>query len=415
MANSAQARPVEEPHPITGITQTEAMHTLIAGFLGWTLDAFDFFVLVFVLPTVAKEFHRSVADLAFTITATLALRPIGAFAFGWLADRYGRRVPLMIDVIFYSAIEVASGLAPSYGWFLFLRALYGIGMGGEWGVGASLSMEAAPPKWRGLLSGLLQEGYAVGYLMAAAAYFFVFPHFGWRPMFFLGGAPALLTLYIRTKVPESKAWERSRPEPKDIIGAIRRNLRRFLYLVGLMTTMSLISHGTQDLYPTFLEKGRGFDPRTVATIAITYNLGALAGGFTFGWLSDSFGRRRAMITAALLGVLVVPLWSYPESRVLLTIGAFLMQFMVQGVFGVIPAHLAEMSPPEARGLFSGMAYQLGVLLASPAAYGEALIAQHLSYGASLALVATTVLLADAFMIAIGSERRGTNLHAEPGT
>ncbi len=411
MANRAQAR-ADEPHPITGITQTEAMHTLIAGFLGWTLDAFDFFVLVFVLPTVAKEFHRSVADLAFTITATLALRPIGAFAFGWLADRYGRRVPLMVDVIFYSAIEVASGLAPSYGWFLFLRALYGIGMGGEWGVGASLTMEAAPPRWRGLLSGLLQEGYAVGYLMAAAAYFLIFPHFGWRPMFFLGGAPAMLTLYIRTKVPESKAWERSRAEPKDIIGSIRRNLRRFLYLVGLMTTMSLISHGTQDLYPTFLEKGRGFDPRTVATIAIIYNLGALAGGLTFGWLSDSLGRRRAMIAAALAGVCIVPLWSYPESRVLLTIGAFLMQFMVQGVFGVIPAHLAEMSPPEARGLFSGMAYQLGVLLASPAAYGEALIAQHLSYGASLALVATIVLLADAFMIAIGNERKGTNLHAE---
>jgi SHS family lactate transporter-like MFS transporter len=413
MTTAASTR-APQPHPVTGITRTQATHTLIASFLGWTLDAFDFFVLVFVLPTVAKEFHRSVADLAFTITATLALRPIGAFAFGWMADRYGRRVPLMIDVIFYSAIEVASGLAPSYGWFLFFRALYGIGMGGEWGVGASLAMEAAPPRWRGFLSGLLQEGYAVGYLLAAAAYFVVFPRFGWRPLFFLGGAPALLTLYIRTKVPESKAWERARPAPRAIIGAIRRNLRRFLYLVALMTTMSLISHGTQDLYPTFLEKGRGFDPRTVATIAIIYNLGALIGGLTFGWLSDHLGRRRAMIAAALAGVCIVPLWSYPESRVLLTIGAFLMQFMVQGVFGVIPAHLAEMSPPEARGLFSGMAYQLGVLFASGAAYGEALIAQRLGYGAALALIATIVLIADAIMIAIGSERKGSELSAAAG-
>jgi MFS transporter, SHS family, lactate transporter len=243
-----------KPQPQSGIAinTSAAVHTLVASFLGWTLDAFDFFVLVFVLPTVAREFHRSVADVAFTITATLALRPIGALIFGWIADRYGRRTPLMIDIVFYSVIEVASGLAPSYGWFLCCRALYGIGMGGEWGVGASLAMEAVPRRWRGLLSGLLQEGYAVGYLMAAAAYFLVFPHFGWRPLFFIGGAPALLTLYIRAKVPESMTWQRSRPEPGAIASAIRRHSPRFLYLVALMTAMSLISHGTQDLYPTFL-------------------------------------------------------------------------------------------------------------------------------------------------------------------
>jgi len=392
---------------------TGAAHAVAASFLGWTLDAFDFFVLVFVLPAVAKEFHKSVADLAFTLTATLAMRPLGAFIFGWLADRYGRRIPLMVDLIFYSVMEVASGLAPSYRWFLVLRALYGIGMGGEWGVGAALAMEAVPARWRGLLSGMLQEGYAVGYLLAAAAYFFVFPHFGWRPMFFLGGLPALLTLYIRAKVPESRVWERSRPAPGAILGAIRRNFRRFLYLVALMTMMSLISHGTQDLYPTFLQKGRGLEPRTVATIAIIYNIGALIGGLTFGWLSDHLGRRRAMIGAALAGVAIVPLWVYPQSLVWLTAGAFLMQFMVQGVFGVIPAHLAEMSPAEARGLFAGMAYQLGVLFASGAAYVEALIAQRLSYGAALALVATVVLLGDAIMIALGTERKGSELHAEP--
>jgi MFS transporter, SHS family, lactate transporter len=309
---------------------------------------------------------------------------------------------------------VASGLAPSYRWFLLLRALYGIGMGGEWGVGAALAMESAPARWRGFLSGLLQEGYAVGYILAAAAYFLVFPHFGWRPMFFLGGLPALLTLYIRAKVPESQVWERSRPAPGAVLRTLRRNFRRFLYLVALMTMMSLISHGTQDLYPTFLEKGRGLEPRTVATIAIIYNIGALIGGLTVGWLSDHLGRRRAMICAALAGVAIVPLWVYPQSLVWLTAGAFLMQFMVQGVFGVIPAHLAEMSPAEARGLFAGMAYQLGVLFASSAAYIEALIAQHLTYGAALALVATVVLLGDAIVIGLGGERRGSELHADFG-
>lgn len=398
-----------EPRPT--LTASEAGHTLAASFLGWMLDAFDFFVLVFVVPAVAREFHKSVADIAFTITATLAMRPLGALIFGWMADRYGRRIPLMIDVIFYSVIEVASGLAPSYGWFLFLRALYGIGMGGEWGVGATIAMEAVPVRWRGLLSGMLQEGYAVGYLFAAAAYYIIFPHYGWRPLFFIGGAPALLTFYIRTKVPESKAWEAVQPPASAIIGAIRDNLKLFAYLVVLMTAMSLISHGTQDLYPTFLEKGRGLNPKTVATMAIIYNVGALAGGLIFGLLSDRIGRRRAMASATLLALLVVPLWIYPHSLVWLTAGAFLMQFMVQGAFGAIPAHLAELSPAKVRGLFSGMAYQLGVLFASSVAYAEALLAQRFSYGTALVMVASTVLLTAAIVISLGSERKGFDLHA----
>jgi MFS transporter, SHS family, lactate transporter len=408
MSSGISAAPIG---PSGGLSRSEAIHTLVASFLGWTLDAFDFFVLVFVLPAISAEFHRSVADIAFTITATLALRPVGALIFGWLADRYGRRRPLMADVILFSVIEFASGLAPSYGWFLILRAIYGIGMGGEWGVGASIAMEAIPPRWRGMLSGMLQEGYAVGYLLAAAAYFLVFPHFGWRPMFFIGGAPALLTLYIRSKVPESKAWERVRPAAGAIGIAIRRNIGLFAYLVLLMTMMNLVSHGTQDLYPTFLEKGRALEPKAVAIIAVIYNVGALAGGLTFGWLSDRLGRRRAMVAAVLMGVAIVPLWIYPQSTILLTVGAFLMQFMVQGAWGIIPAHLVELSPPAVRGLFSGLAYQLGVFFAANAAYVEALIAQHLGYAAALALVASTVLSLDAIVISLGHERKGSDLHA----
>lgn len=392
--------------PITA----DAVHTLIASFLGWTLDAFDFFVLIFVLPTVAKDFHRSVADIAFTITATLALRPVGALIFGWCADRYGRRTPLMVDVVFYSIIEVMSGLAPSYRWFLFLRALYGIGMGGEWGVGASIAMEAVPARWRGMLSGMLQEGYAVGYLLAAAAYFLVFPRYGWRPLFFLGGIPALLTLYIRAKVPESQAFTRNRPAPGVIWRAIQRNFRRFLYVVVLMTMMNLVSHGTQDMYPTFLKLQRGLDPRTIATVAIIYNIGALLGGLFFGYLSDRIGRRRAMIAAVLCALAAVPIWIYPRSLLWLTAGAFLMQFMVQGAWGAIPAHLAELSPPEVRGLFAGLAYQLGVLFAANAALVEALIADHLGYAMALALVAAIVLGGDAIVIALGPEQPGSDLH-----
>lgn len=392
------------------LTRSEATHTLLASFLGWTLDAFDFFVLVFVLPRIARDFHKSVADIAFTITVTLAMRPLGALLFGWMADRYGRRIPLMLDVLFYSVVEVLSGLAPSYSAFLFLRALYGIGMGGEWGVGASLAMEAVPPKWRGFFSGLLQEGYAVGYLLAAGAFFFVFPRFGWRAMFFIGGAPALLTLYIRTKVPESQAWESTRPSTRQILGSIRKHLPMFLYLTALMTMMNFVSHGTQDMYPTFLEKQRALGPRGVATIAIIYNFGALLGGVTFGYFSDRLGRRRSMATAVVLALLIIPLWIAPASLVLLTLGAFLMQFMVQGAWGIIPAHLAELSPPEVRGLFSGLTYQLGVLFAANAAFIEALIAERFDYGTALTMVAIAVFVLAAIAIVLGPERRGGDLH-----
>ena len=320
----------------------------------------------------------------------------------------------MADIMFYSVVEVLSGLAPSYRTFLVLRALYGAGMGGEWGVGASLAMEAVSARSRGFFSGLLQEGYAVGYLLAAAAYFFVFPRFGWRALFFLGGVPALLTLYIFAKVPESEAWERTRPGAGEIVGAIRANLPSFVYLVVLMTMMNFISHGTQDLYPTFLQKQRGLDSRTVATIALIYNVGALSGGLIFGYLSDRWGRRRSMATAAILGALIVPAWIYPSTLAMLAVGAFLMQFMVQGAWGVIPAHLAELSPPEVRGLFSGFAYQLGVLFASSAAFGEALLAERMGYAGALAMVATIVLIVAAIVIMAGGERKGSALHAGAG-
>ncbi len=399
-------------HPVA--PHAKAGHALAASFLGWMLDAFDFFVLVFVLPAVAEEFHRSVADVAYTITLTLAMRPIGALLFGWLADRYGRRIPLMIDVVFYSVVEILSGLAPDYTTFVWLRALYGIGMGGEWGVGASLAMEAVPAKRRGLSSGLLQEGYAVGYLLAAAAYFFVFPAFGWRALFFLGGAPALLALYIRSHVPESPAWQRTRPDTQRILRTVFENRGRFLYLIALMTMLTLMSHGTQDIYPTFLEKERGLTARTVATIAIVYNVGALCGGLLFGGLSDRFGRRRSMVAGALCGFVAIPFWIFAASPWALAAGAFAMQFMVQGAWGVVPAHLTELSPAEVRGLFPGLAYQFGVLLASGAPYLEARLAAEIGYANALGLVAAVALLGGAAVIALGREHAAVDFDAPEG-
>ena len=388
------------------VPASDYVSALIASFLGWTLDAFDFFILVFVLPSVAKDFGKSIPDLALTITVTLAFRPVGALIFGLLADRYGRRLPLMIDLVFYSVVEVLSGLAPNYTTFLVLRALFGIGMGGEWGIGASLAMEKVPPRWRGVLSGFLQEGYATGYLLAACCYFFVFPRWGWRPMFFIGGLPALLALFVRFRVKESKVWEKKKAESWAHLGrGIAAQWRLFLYLVALMTAMVGVAHGTQDMYPTFLKVERGFSAQTVAKIAVIYNVGALIGGIAFGLVSDRYGRRFTMITSLLLGVLVIPLWAYAPTAAGLVTGAFLLQFMVQGAWGVIPAHITELSPDSVRGFLPGFAYQCGVLLAGSVAYVEAVFAQRTSYANAMALTAVTVFLLAAVVAARGPERR----------
>jgi len=388
------------------VERANQRNALIAGFLGWTLDAFDFFVLVLVVPAVARDFHRSIPDIALTLTATLAMRPVGALTFGLMADRYGRRLPLMLDILFYSIVEVLSGLAPNYAVFFFLRLLYGIGMGGEWGVGASLAMESVPVKWRGILSGLLQEGYACGYLLAAVAYYLVFPHWGWRPLFFIGGLPALLTLFIRAKVKEPAAWHSSRTDWHTYWRSILRNWRRFLYLVLLMAMMNLISHGTQDLYPTFLQRQRHFSPHETSTITVISMVGAICGGLAVGLLSDRRGRRRAMVTAVLLAGVLIPPWAFAPNRLLIVVGAFLMQFMVQGAWGVVPAHINELSPDQNRGFFPGFAYQVGVLCASGIAYFESLLGEHLSYSQSLGIFMMGAMLIGAIVIALGPEAKG---------
>ncbi|MGH7627438.1 MAG: MFS transporter [Gemmatimonadaceae bacterium] len=378
-----------------------------AGFLGWTLDAFDFFLVVLTLTSIGAEFGRSDEAMTLSLTLTLAFRPVGAFIFGLLADRYGRRLPLIIDLVFFSVVEVLTGFAPNFTTFLVLRALYGIGMGGEWGVGASLAMEKAPRARRGVLSGLLQEGYAAGYLLAAVCYFFVFPRWGWRPLFFIGGLPALLAIYVRLKVKESEVWERTKHASWGELGrGILSHWRLFLYLTVLMAMMNFVSHGTQDLYPTFLERGWGFTPHQRSALTAFSMIGAILGGVLVGHFSDRIGRRKAIVVALGLAVLCIPLWAFAPSVTVLVAGAFLMQFMVQGAWGVIPAHITELSPDSVRGFLPGFAYQCGVLIASSIAFLEALLAAHTSYATSMALIAFIVCVGAMLAAGLGWERRG---------
>jgi SHS family lactate transporter-like MFS transporter len=392
---------------------SNARNAVLAGFLGWTLDAFDFFVLVFAVSAIAKDLGHSIPSIALTITASLCTRPVGAFIFGLLADRYGRRWVLIANIVFYSAMEVMSGLATSYAMFFAFRLLYGIGMGGNWGVGASLAMESVPAKWRGMVSGLLQEGYAVGNLLAAFTYYTVFPVWGWRAMFFVGAVPALLTIFICLKVKESEAWHQSRANWPAYRKAIFGNAKLFFYLVALMAVMNFISHGTQDLYPTFLQRQRHFNVNTTALITAISMFGAVLGGLTFGHWSNRLGRRRTMVTAVLLAVLMIPLWVLAPNKPLIMAGAFLMQFMVQGAWGVIPAHINELSPAPLRGFFPGFAYQLGVLIASTIAYIEAVLGEHFSYAASMGGLAALVLLVGAVIISAGPEAKGISFVSEP--
>jgi len=442
---------------VRGLTRHQ-WSAVAASFLGWTLDAFDFFLMVFMFKAIAAEFHADIARVVVASTLTLAARPFGALVFGMAADTFGRRPVLMTNVVLYSAIELASAFAPTLAALLLLRALFGFAMGGVWGVGASLALESIPPKTRGLISGLLQEGYAAGYLIASAVFFFLFDRIGWRGMFIVGAAPALLAVFIQLSVKESPAFEARRSEPRArstpmllVLGVValamalgpatvgpalkipaltwiylidvplalaglwffRRHWRMALYVIVLMSAFNLFSHGTQDLYPTFLQKGLGFGTGVTGALAIVANVGAIGGGLLFGGISQSFGRRRGIVVAALASLIIIPLWAFSHTAALLAVGAFLMQFMVQGAWGIIPVHLNELSPHDARGAFPGYAYQIGNLIASGNAVWQAQLAEgrHNDYGFALAVVAAASAVAIVAWTVFGPERREADLGA----
>ena len=397
----------------TSTAETRNTRKAVAtGFLGWTIDAFDFFVLVFCVSAIAKDFGRSVPDVALTITASLMTRPIGAFVFGLLADRFGRRPILIANIAFYTLMEVLSGLAPSYTAFFVLRLLYGVGMGGNWGVGASLALESVPVRWRGIASGILQEGYAAGNGLAAIAYFTIFPYLGWRAMFFVGAIPALITILLCVGVRESRAWHESRTDAATYRAVLFSNWKLFLYVCLIMSAMNFTSHGTQDMYPTFLQSQRGFSPQDTSIVTFIGVLGAIIGGVTLGHFSNTCGRRRMIASVTVCGLLVIPLWILAPTKPLLMLGAFLMQVSVQGAWGAIPAHINELSPPEARGFFPGFAYQIGVLVASGSAYIEARFAQAFSYSTAMGVIAALVLLLAAVTVGLGPEKRGREFVSE---
>jgi len=381
-----------------------------AAVLGWTMDAFDYFLVVLVYADIAKSFHVSLTKMAFLTTATLIMRPVGAMIFGWWSDRRGRRIPLLVDVAFYSVVGFACAFAPNYSVLLVLRLLYGIGMGGEWGLGAALAMEKIPAERRGLFSGILQQGYAMGYLLAAVVYLLIsnFTDWGWRGLFAFSLLPALVSLWLRSRVRESEVWQRTRARhtsPAKILFSATI-LRRLVYLVALMTAFNWMSHGTQDIYPTFLKEGLHFSGNTALGVAILYNTGALIGGTVMGAASERFGRRRTIIFCAVLGLPLIPLFAYSTALGMVCLGSFLMQMMVQGAWGVIPAHLTELSPDEIRGFYPGVTYQLGNCIAAFNLPIQQALARSHSYSFALSVTLIPVFCAVIALTAVGKEARG---------
>ncbi len=413
----------------TRLTSTQRS-TLLACFLGWSLDAFDYFLLTLCLRDVAAEFHVGLAAVAEATFWTLAMRPVGALLFGWMAERWGRRPTLMVNVVSFSVFELLSAFAPTLPLFFLCRALFGVAMGGEWGVGAALALEVLPAERRGFFSGLLQEGYVIGNLLAAALFGLLYPHLHgsglvapWRVLFMLGALPALLVFYLRARVPESSAWLSRRQAERgaqqrgtSALGgrALWGNLSLLAFLAVLMTAFTALSHGTQDLYPSFLGRDRGFSPGYIGLLTAIGDVGAVAGGVVCGTLSERWGRRRTIIAAALLSLPVIPLWSSSSARSLtvLALGGFLMQFMVQGAWGVIPAHLNELAPGPVRAIFPGFAYQLGNLLSSKNNVLQAKLAAN-SFGGRLGPVLGRTVIVAALLVAlltlVGREARGTSL------
>jgi MFS transporter, SHS family, lactate transporter len=391
------------------------LHAYAAALGGWSLDAFDFFIFVFCLRAISAEFHTDVKAVTEGIFLTLAFRPVGALVFGWLAEKYGRRPILMLNVLSYSAVQLASAFAPNLATLLVLRAVFGFAMGGEWGVGAALALETLPARGRGFFSGLLQEGYVIGYLLASILFAYLFVHVGWRGMFVVSAAAALLVLYIRFGVQESPAWIAGAAPRRASAAALWSVAREYfpmlVYLVVLMACFNAFSHGSQDLYPTFLQAQHGFSARQTGNIAIVMNLGALAGGIAFGALSERIGRRQAIVLAAALSLPMIPLWAWSHTATMFALGAFLMQFMVQGAWGIVPAHLNELSPPAVRAVLPGFAYQLGNLAMSRMGPFQSGIAEahHNDYASILSWTMAVVAVALIVVTARGREARAAEL------
>ncbi|OJJ72369.1 hypothetical protein ASPBRDRAFT_124661 [Aspergillus brasiliensis CBS 101740] len=379
------------PNPFKALTLLNRKQWLFFGvaFAGWTWDAFDFFTVSLTATDLAKTFDKSVTDITWGITLVLMLRSVGAITFGIAADRWGRKWPFIVNNLLFVVLELGTGFCQTYKQFLGCRALFGIAMGGLYGNAAATALEDCPMEARGIVSGLLQQGYAFGYLLATAfarGLVNTTSH-GWRPLYWFGACPPVLIIIYRLFLPETDTFLQRQATREHVRGgvtttflsegntAIKRHWLLLIYLVLLMAGFNFMSHGSQDLYPTMLENQFDFSADAVTVTQVVANLGALTGGTTLGWASQIFGRRFSIIFICIIGGALLYPYTFVTNHSVMA-AAFFEQFCVQGAWGVIPIHLMELSPGAIRTFAVGTAYQLGNLVSSASSTIESTIGER---------------------------------------
>ncbi|CAI6334133.1 unnamed protein product [Periconia digitata] len=406
----------------------------LVAFCAWTWDAFDFFTVSLTVGPLAKTFGKTNTDITWGITLVLMLRSVGSIIFGLAADKWGRKWPFIINNVLFIILELGTGFTQTYNQFLAVRALFGIAMGGLYGNAAATALEDCPEEARGLMSGILQQGYAFGYLLAtvfARAFVNTVGH-EWRPFFWFGAGPPVLIILFRLCLPETQAFqERQRlreatPNSAKIFiqegkVALRRHWLLLIYLVLLMAGFNFMSHGSQDLYPTMLTNQYNFSADAVTVTQVVANLGAIAGGTTIGYCSSIFGRRFSIIFISVIGgALLYPYTFVSNERIMAA--AFFEQFCVQGAWGVIPIHLMELSPGSFRTFVVGTSYQLGNLVSSASSTIESTIGERFplpskgstkryQYGLVICIFMGCVYAYVILLTFLGPEMRGRDLSA----
>jgi len=396
-----------------------------AAWLGWTLDAFDFTIFLLIMVPIAKSFDVPLVEVTAVFTVTLWLRLVGATASGWLADRIGRKKPLMISILWYSACNFIAGFSPTFTFLFIFRALLGIGMGAEWPAGAALAMETWPIRSRGLMSGLLQGSWGIGFLMSSVAYALLFDAIGWRGLLWIGVLPALAVLWIRKNVKEPEIWVENRAiqraQKREVHAPLLSIFRR--KMIGNTMTACLwmasgfvVYYSTFGMFATHLQRDMHFGPALVALpVALSNITGFVASGF-WGWIADRLGRRWAMMIPALIGLFVVPFYLL-TSDYTLTVVAFTVQgFFFGGMYGQNPSYLTERFPTEVRATAAGFCYHQGAIWAGLAAPILTWFAAGQASGFVIPMLVTQFGAALVFIVALvlGPETKGKAMVAELG-
>jgi putative sialic acid transporter len=404
------------------------------GFFAWTADAFDFHALSIQTTKLAKWYHTTNTEITTAITLTLLLRSVGAAVFGLLGDRFGRKWPMVANMIILGVLQIATIYSATFQQFLAVRSLFGLFMGGVYGNAVAMALENCPTEARGLMSGIMQQGYSFGYVLAACANLGVGNATEtWKTVFWVAAGLSIAAGLLRCCFPESKQFIEHKKTGQQVTASdfwketksmLAQEWRMVIYCIILMTWFNYYSHTSQDSYTTFMTDQKELAGLGPTRASIWMKTGACVGGTIIGYLSQWIGRRRAIVGAAFISACLIPAWILPTSETSLSVSGFAIQFFVQGAWGVIPIHLNELSPPAYRSSFPGITYQIGNMISSPSAQIVNAIAESnfvangsgelvSAYGPTMGIATAIIAVGIMVTAGLGPERRGRSFDAAP--